>query len=178
MKKQVIEFNQKIRSQKKFPDLQAGDVVKMHLNVKEGDKERIQVFEGLIIAIKGRQSSSPTITVRKVSNGVGVEMIMPLYSKKLNRLEFIKRAKVRRAKLYYVRGLTPKQSRMKYKDVSDFIVPEEEKEKVVVESITEEVEKKKDIKKVDNNKELKQEKISQEKNISKKENTEKNSETK
>lgn len=127
MRKQVIEFNKQIRSGKKIPELQAGDVVKMHLKVKEGEKERTQIFEGLIIAIKGGQSSSPTATVRKVSNGVGVEMIVPLYSEKLEKVELLKRAKVRRAKLYYVRGLTPKQSRMKYKDISDFIVPEEEK---------------------------------------------------
>jgi len=127
MQKKVIDFNQGIRTEKKFPDLQAGDVVKMHLNVKEGEKERIQIFEGLIIAIKGKQSSSPTITVRKVSSGIGVEMIMPLYSKKLAKLELIKRAKVRRAKLYYVRGLTAKQSRMKYKDMAEFAIPDEEK---------------------------------------------------
>ena len=140
MKKQVIEFNQEIRSGKKLPDFQAGDVVKMHLKVKEGGKERIQIFEGLIIAVKGKQSSSPTITVRKVSNAVGVEMIMPLYSERLTKIELLKRAKVRRAKLYYVRGLTPKQSRMKYKDISHLITaPEEEKKEEVAEKTQEDV---------------------------------------
>lgn len=134
MKKQVIEFNQAIRAGKDIPELQAGDVVKMYLKVKEGEKERIQIFEGLVIAIKGKQSSSPTLTVRKVSKGVGVEMIMPLYSEKLEKIELLKRAKVRRAKLYYVRGLTPKQSRMKYKDISDIIAPEEEIEETEVPS--------------------------------------------
>lgn len=126
MKSKVIEFNQEQRQSKKLPDLQAGDVVKVHLRIKEGGKERIQVFKGIIISMKGKQSSSPTITVRKVSNGIGVEMIIPILSKNVEKIEMVKRAKVRRAKLYYVRGLTAKQSRMKYKDVSEFIAEEKE----------------------------------------------------
>jgi large subunit ribosomal protein L19 len=124
MQKKVIEFNKEQRS-KKFPDFQAGDVVKVSRKIKEGDKERIQIFEGLIIAVKGKQSSSPMITVRKVSNGVGVELILPVFSPAIDKIELVKRAKVRRAKLYYLRGLTAKKSRMKYKDVAEFI-PEEE----------------------------------------------------
>ncbi|HHE45927.1 MAG TPA: 50S ribosomal protein L19 [Candidatus Moranbacteria bacterium] len=113
-----MEFNQKLREGKKI-DFQAGDVVKIHLKIKEGKKERIQIFEGLIIAVKGKQSSSPTITVRKVSHGVGVEMIIPVLSKNVSKIEWVKRAKVRRAKLYYVRKLTAKQSRMKYREIKD-----------------------------------------------------------
>jgi large subunit ribosomal protein L19 len=124
MQKKVIEFNKEQRS-KKFPDFQSGDVVKVSRKIKEGDKERIQIFEGLIIAVKGKQSSSPMITVRKVSNGVGVELILPIFSPAIDKIELVKRAKVRRAKLYYLRGLTAKKSRMKYKDVAEFI-PEEE----------------------------------------------------
>jgi large subunit ribosomal protein L19 len=124
MLKKIIDFNQEQRKAKKFPDLKSGDVVSVHLKIKEGEKERIQVFQGLIIAIKGKQSSSPTITVRKVSNGVGVEMILPVYSKNIEKIELVKRAKVRRSKLYYIRELTAKKSRMKYKDVAEFI-PEE-----------------------------------------------------
>jgi len=124
MQKKIIEFNQAQRS-KKFPDFQSGDVVKVSRKIKEGDKERIQIFEGLIIAVKGKQSSSPMITVRKVSNGVGVELILPIFSPAIDKIELVKRAKVRRAKLYYLRGLTAKKSRMKYKDVAEFI-PEEE----------------------------------------------------
>lgn len=140
MQKKVIEFNEEQRKAKKFPDFQAGDVVKVHLKIKEGGKERIQIFQGLIIAIKGKQSASPTITVRKVSNGVGVEMIVPVLSKNVEKIDLIKRAKVRRAKLYYVRGLTAKQSRMKYKDVSEFIA-EDEKEEVPSEEVSEKEEK-------------------------------------
>ena len=124
MQKKVIEFNKELRA-KQMPDFKAGDVVRVHRKIKEGDKERIQLFEGLIIAVKGGQSSSPTITVRKVSNGVGVELIIPIFSPNIEKIEQVKTAKVRRAKLYYLRGLTAKKSRMKYTDVES-IVPEEE----------------------------------------------------
>ena len=102
-------------------DFKAGDVVKIHLRIKEGEKQRLQMFEGLVLGVKGRQSSSPTITVRKVSHGVGVEMIVPLLSKNVEKIELVKKAKVRRAKLYYIRDLTPKQSRMKYKVLKEAI---------------------------------------------------------
>jgi large subunit ribosomal protein L19 len=131
MEKKIIEFNNEQRKGSKM-DFQAGDVVKIHLKIKEGGKERVQVFEGIIIAIKARQSSSPKITVRKVSHGVGVEMILPLLSKNVDKIELVKKAKVRRAKLYYVRDLTTKQSRMKYKNMAEFLKKEEkpkEKEK-------------------------------------------------
>lgn len=138
MQKKIIEFNQAQRS-KKFPDFQSGDVVKVSRKIKEGDKERIQIFEGLIIAVKGKQSSSPMITVRKVSNGVGVELILPIFSPAIDKIELVKRAKVRRAKLYYLRGLTAKKSRMKYKDVAEFISEEEAAPaKVETETIPEE----------------------------------------
>lgn len=132
MKREVIEFNKNQRTDK-APDFKAGDVVKVYLKVKEGEKERIQVFEGLIIAVKGKQSSSSTITVRKVASGVGVEMIVPVLSKNVSKIELIKRAKVRRAKLYYVRDLTAKQSRMKYKELKEFIKGEEPVEEIETE---------------------------------------------
>lgn len=119
MNNRIIEFNKNLRADQKI-DFQSGDVVKVYLKIKESGKERIQIFEGIVIAIKGRQSSSPTITVRKVSHEVGTEMIIPLLSKNVQKIEFIKRAKVRRAKLYYIRNLTAKQSRMKYTDVKKF----------------------------------------------------------
>ncbi len=120
MKQEIIEFNKVLRG-KDPVNYMAGDIVKVHLKIKEGAKERVQIFEGLIIAVKGRQSSSPTITVRKVSHTVGVEMIVPILSKNVQKIELIKKAKVRRSKLYYVRELTPKQSRMKYKDIKEFV---------------------------------------------------------
>jgi large subunit ribosomal protein L19 len=123
MDKKIIEFNKNQRA-KKMLDFQAGDVVKVYRKIKEGDKERIQIFEGLVIAVKGGQSASPMITVRKVSQGVGVELILPVFSPNIEKIELVKRAKVRRAKLYYLRGLTAKKSRMKYSEVAEFI-PEE-----------------------------------------------------
>jgi len=119
MEKKIIEFNASQRALKDEQKFHSGDVVKVYLRIKEGAKERTQLFEGLIIAVKGGQSSSPTITVRKVTHDVGVEMIIPVGSKNVEKIELVKRAKVRRAKLYYVRTLTTKQSRMKYKDIKD-----------------------------------------------------------
>ncbi len=124
MNQKILEFN-KTQKTKAMPELQSGDVVKVFRKIKEGEKERIQIFEGIIIAIKGKQSSSPTITVRKVSGGVGVELILPILSPNIEKIEIVKRAKVRRGKLYYLRSLTTKRSRLKYKDLSDFIVKEE-----------------------------------------------------
>ncbi|MCX6763718.1 MAG: 50S ribosomal protein L19 [Candidatus Moranbacteria bacterium] len=137
MQKEIIEFNQLQRSQKKLPQFQAGDVVKIHRKIKEGEKERIQIFEGVIIAIKGKQSSSPMITVRKVSSGVGVELILPILSPNIEKIELIKRAKVRRAKLYHIRNVSAKKSRMKYKDISEYIAKAEEP------AVSEETEEKK-----------------------------------
>lgn len=124
MQKKVIELNKQFRGKAKM-DYQAGDVVRVHIKIKEGGKERIQIFEGIIIAIKARQSSSPTITVRKVTHGIGVEMILPVLSPNIQKIDLVKKAKVRRAKLYYIRNLTAKQSRMKYKDIAEFIKKEE-----------------------------------------------------
>lgn len=147
MDKKIIEFNKNLRGDK-LKQFQSGDIVEVHLKIKEKGKERVQIFEGLIIAIKGKQSSSPTITVRKISHGVGVEMIVPILSENVKKIKFIKRAKVRRSKLYYVRGLTAKQSRMKYKDIKDFVKEEEKsetlKEEIIKEKKEEIVEDKKE----------------------------------
>lgn len=142
MKKKITEFNLSQRD-KKFPDLRAGDIVKITRKIKEGAKEISQVFEGIIIAIKGKQSSSPMITVRKVSHGVGSELILPLYSPNISKLVLVKRAKVRRAKLYYIREKSVKSLKMKYKDLSEFAKAEETPEvPEVAPKKTEESEKK------------------------------------
>ncbi len=119
MHKKVIEFNLSQRA-KKLPDLKAGDIVRVYRKIKEGEKERTQVFEGIIIAIKGKQSSSPIITVRKISFGVGVELILPIYSPQVEKIELVKRAKVKRSKLYYIREKSAKSMRMKYEELSEF----------------------------------------------------------
>jgi large subunit ribosomal protein L19 len=143
MDKKIIEFNKNLRGSKKI-DFQAGDVVKIHLKIKEGGKERVQMFEGIVIGIKGKQSSSPTITVRKISHGVGVEMILPILSKNVQKIELVKKAKVRRAKLYYIRELTAKKSRMKYKEIKEFI---KEEAPIIEENKTEEKKEEKEAEK-------------------------------
>ncbi|TSD02589.1 MAG: large subunit ribosomal protein L19 [Parcubacteria group bacterium Athens0714_16] len=135
----MIEFNMAQRSGKVLA-LQSGDVVRVFRKIKEGEKERTQVFEGMIIAVKGGQSSSPIITVRKVSSGVGVELIIPANSPMIEKIELIKRAKVRRSKLYYVREKTAKSLRFKYTDAKDIKTSKQEevKNEVVVEEKIEE----------------------------------------
>src|SRR5262245_4943355 len=94
------------------PDMRAGDTVRVHVKVREGDKERIQVFEGSVIALH-RGGARSTFTVRKVSFGQGVERIFPLHSPTIERIEVVRSAKVRRAKLYFLRDLKGKAARMK-----------------------------------------------------------------
>jgi large subunit ribosomal protein L19 len=137
MQKKIIEFNKAIRGDAKL-DYQAGDVVKVYRKIKEGEKERIQLFEGIIIAVKGRQSSSPTITVRKVTDGIGVEIVLPILSPNIEKIELVKKAKVRRSKLYYLRNLTVKKSRLKYKGLAEFVVEEPKTEEIKEEAPVEE----------------------------------------
>lgn len=127
MNKKLLEFNENQKTTK-TPEFRAGDVVKVFRKIIEGGKERIQAFEGMIIAVKGGQSSSATITVRKVSNGVGVELVLPIQSPIIDKIEVIKRAKVRRSKLYFVRERSAKSLKMKYKSLAEFAKPEEVKE--------------------------------------------------
>jgi large subunit ribosomal protein L19 len=94
------------------PDMRSGDTVRVHVKVREGDKERIQVFEGSVIA-QHRGGARATFTVRKVSFGQGVERIFPLHSPTIERIEVVRSAKVRRAKLYFLRDLKGKAARMK-----------------------------------------------------------------
>jgi large subunit ribosomal protein L19 len=89
-----------------------GDAVKVHVLIKEGDKERIQIFQGNVIARKGR-GVSQSFTVRKVSFGIGVERIFPLHSKNVKKIEVVRKSKVRRAKLYYLRDLKGKAARLR-----------------------------------------------------------------
>ncbi|MBI2439390.1 MAG: 50S ribosomal protein L19 [Candidatus Moranbacteria bacterium] len=127
MHQKLIAFNLKQRKPLSTPELQAGDVLKIFRKIKEGGKERTQVFQGTVIAIKGGQSSSKTITVRKISSGVGVELIFPLSSPQIEKIEFVKRTRARRAKLYYVRDKSVKVLSKKLKEVAvkSGLVPEE-----------------------------------------------------
>ena len=98
-----------------IPDFQSGDTVKVHVRIKEGNKERLQVFEGIVIARK-HGGIRETITVRKVSFSVGVERIFPLHATVVDHIDVVRRGKVRRAKLYYLRDLRGKAARIKEKD--------------------------------------------------------------
>jgi large subunit ribosomal protein L19 len=95
-----------------LPDFRPGDTVIVHVRVIEGDKERIQIFQGVCIKRKGG-GINETFTVRKISNGVGVERIFPLHSPRLAKIEVKRKGKVRRAKLYYLRKLKGKAARIK-----------------------------------------------------------------
>lgn len=101
-------------SQKKIAVFEAGDTVKVNVRIIEGNNERIQAFEGLCIAKRTRGLNS-SFTVRKISHGEGVERIFPLYSPRVESVELVRRGEVRRAKLYYLRGLTGKKARIKEK---------------------------------------------------------------
>ncbi|HEX2342433.1 MAG TPA: 50S ribosomal protein L19 [Vicinamibacterales bacterium] len=96
----------------KRPAMRPGDTVRVHVRVREGDKERIQVFEGMVIAYR-RGGARASFTVRKVSFGQGVERIFPLHSPTIDRIDVVRTAKVRRAKLYFLRDLTGKAARMR-----------------------------------------------------------------
>jgi large subunit ribosomal protein L19 len=97
-----------------IPEFAPGDTVNVHVRVIEGDKERIQQFQGVVIGIRG-SGASRTFAVRKVSNGVGVERIFPLYSPKIARIERVRQGRVRQAKLFYLRSLRGKAARIKEK---------------------------------------------------------------
>lgn len=97
-----------------IPEFRAGDTVRVHVKVIEGQRERIQVFEGVVIKRRGT-GISETFVVRKISYGVGVERTLPLHSPKIDKIEVIRRGKVRRAKLYYLRQLRGKAARIKEK---------------------------------------------------------------
>jgi len=100
-----------VKANPNIPDIAPGDRVKVSAKVVEGDRERIQVFEGVVIKV--RRGASPNFTVRRVTYGIGVERTFPLHSPLVEKVEVMRHAKVRRAKLYYLRGLSSKASRLK-----------------------------------------------------------------
>ncbi len=118
MNQKIIAFNKTLRHNK-FPEVKVGDIVRVHRKIKEGQKERIQVFKGLVIAIKGKQSSSPTITVRRVSGDIGIEMIFPIFSPVIEKIEILRHSKIRRSKLYYMRERFGKAAKMKAIELSE-----------------------------------------------------------
>lgn len=99
---------------RKIPVLKPGQTIRVHCRIIEGSKERIQIFEGLVIGIKG-SGINKTCTVRKISMGIGVERTWPVFSPSIEKIEVVKQSRVRRAKLNFIRGLTKKQSRLREK---------------------------------------------------------------
>jgi large subunit ribosomal protein L19 len=111
MKHEAIDFVEKRQLKTDLPAFRAGDTVRVHTRIKEGDKERVQVFEGVVIRRKQGGNRS-TFTVRKVSYGVGVERIFPTHSPRIDRVEVVSGGKVHRARLFYLRDLTGRAARI------------------------------------------------------------------
>ena len=112
MSQQLINSVTKNYMKNDVPEFRAGDTVRVHVRIKEGEKERIQIFEGLVIYRHGGGISA-TFTVRKISSGVGVEKIFPVHSPMIAKIEVVRLGKVRRAKLNYIRSLSAKAARIK-----------------------------------------------------------------
>ena len=102
--------NEKVAS---YPDFKAGDTITVSYRIKEGDKERLQKFKGVVIQLRGATPQTKTFTVRKVSNGIGVERTFPLHSPKIDSIQVVRHGKVRRAKLYYLKERTGKAAKLK-----------------------------------------------------------------
>lgn len=100
---------------KDIPSFKAGDTINVHVRIKEGNKERIQQFQGTVIQRKNPNTNGETFTVRKVSNSVGVERIFPITSPSIEKIELVRKGDVRRARLYYLRGRQGKAARIKEK---------------------------------------------------------------
>ena len=111
LRKAIAEIEAK-QFRKDIPAIRAGDTVRVHTKIREGDKERIQVFEGVVIAYRKGQPGSSMFTVRKVSYGVGVERMFPVHSPRIDRIEVVSRGDVRRSRLYYLRELQGKAARL------------------------------------------------------------------
>jgi large subunit ribosomal protein L19 len=108
----LTKYNQKNLRTTPHPTIRPGDTVRVHVKIKEGDKERLQAFEGVLIA-RNNIGISETITVRKMSFGHGVERIFPLHAKIVDHIDMVRTGRVRRAKLYYLRALRGKAARLK-----------------------------------------------------------------
>jgi large subunit ribosomal protein L19 len=111
---EIMKLVESRESRTDIPNFEPGDTVKVHVKVKEGDKERIQVFQGIVISRKGG-GTRQMFTVRKISGGVGVERMFPLYSPSIDRIEVERHGRIRRAKLYYLRDLRGKAARIEEK---------------------------------------------------------------
>ncbi len=135
MTTKIENFN-KTQLREDVPDIRPGDTVRVFQKIKEKDKERIQAFEGIVLARKHGKGISATITVRKVISGIGVEKVFPIHSPSIEKMEITKRSKVRRAKLYYLRTAKGKKAKLKRKDFVATTAQKAEKPKIVAEKPT------------------------------------------
>lgn len=111
--KYIENFENAQIAEKNIPDFRAGDTVRLAVTIKEGDKTRVQSYEGVCIAMRG-QGTGKTITVRKIgANGIGIERVFPIYSDSINEIQLVRRGRVRRAKLFYLRDRAGKKARIK-----------------------------------------------------------------
>ena len=130
MTKQLMEFNkQQLRSD--LPELKPGMQVRVFEKIKEGDRERLQAFEGVVIARKHGKGVSATVTVRAILSGVGVEKVWPIHSPKIAKIEILKTPLVRRAKLYFLRNLSAKKTRKKLSVFKNIVIAPKTEEKQV-----------------------------------------------
>ena len=133
MSSKLDKFNRKVikESGRKIPDIKPGYTIRVHQRIIEAGKERLQPFEGLVIAVKHGKGLNGTFTVRKIASGVGVERVYPLFSPNVAKIDIIKKSKIRRAKLYYMRTRFGRSARMKSLEVpgQETIILEEEKPK-------------------------------------------------
>lgn len=112
MSQQLLNDITKVYQKTVVPEFRAGDTVKVSVKIREGERERVQIFEGLVMKRQGG-GISETFTVRKVSYGIGIERTFPIHSPLVEKVDVLRRGKVRRAKLFYIRKLSAKQSRIK-----------------------------------------------------------------
>jgi len=129
-----LDFVEQETLRRDLPPFRVGDAVRVHVRVKEGDKERIQVFEGLVIRRRGT-GSGETFTVRKIASGVGVERIFPVQSQLVTKVEIKNRGFVRRSRLYYLRNLSGKKARLqsKVRDLSELVAPDAQDKAAIAE---------------------------------------------
>jgi large subunit ribosomal protein L19 len=130
MSSKINEFAKKYLT-KNTPDIRPGDVVKVHQKIQEKKGERIQIFEGVVLARKHGTGVSSTITVRRIIGGVGVEKIFPLHSPNIAKIEVVKRSKIRRAKLYFLRNASGRKARLKRKEFEGYTFEEQPEEKLL-----------------------------------------------
>lgn len=138
MSQALVDKVNKTSAKSGVPEIRTGYTVRVHQKIKEGGKERIQIFEGLVIRVNSGNGVDKTFTVRRIVSGVGVEKIFTIYSPNIAQIEIVKKAKVRRAKMYYMRNLTGKRARLRetyLSDGDDIVMDAASEEKAKEESI-------------------------------------------